>query len=193
MIWRDNKSRDKLSLLIGSDTLNRREVNLTEGFHETLPLRVANTDSLTVSYLFTRDDGYRDGEVYTIPVLSQGTELAQGILGLLQDTKPVSIHAGENEEITVSITDNPLDIYKEATSYLTGYKYLCNEQLASKLVGLLSYRLYMQYEEEQVKVDKDIKSIIRHLLRNQNKQKLWSWWGIVRILLIGCRHIYYEP
>lgn len=162
---------------VGSDTLNRREVNLTEGVHETLPLRVANTDSVTVSYLFTRDDGYRDGEVYTIPVLSQGTELAQGILGILQDTKPVSIHAGENEAITVSITNNPLDIYKEATSYLTGYKYLCNEQLASKLVGLLSYRLYMQYENEQVKVDKDIKSIIRHLLRNQNKQKLWSWWG----------------
>lgn len=35
----------------------------------------------------------------------------------------------------------------------------------------------MQSKGEQVKTDKAIRSIVRRLVNNQNKQKLWSWWG----------------
>ena len=52
---------------------------------------------MTISYLFTRDDGYQDGEEYTIPILAQGTELAEGTLG------------------TVSYTH--LDVYKRQFQY----------------------------------------------------------------------------
>ena len=154
-----------------------REVNLTEGFHETLPMQAANTDSVTMSYLFTRDDGYKDGEEYTIPVLPQGMELAEGTLSILSDTETVKVQSGKDEEVTISIMDNQLDVYKESVNYLNGYRYLCNEQLASKLMGLLAYQMFMQNKGEPGEVDKTIKSIVRKLVNNQNKQKLWSWWG----------------
>lgn len=131
-----------------------------EGFHETVPMQAVHADSVTISYLFTRDDGYQDGEEYTIPILPQGTELAEGTLGILSDAKTVKVQSGEDEEVMVSITDNQLDIYKESVNYLTGYKYLCNEQLASKLIGLLAYQQYMQSKGEKVKVDKAIRPII---------------------------------
>lgn len=162
---------------MNGDTLAKREVSLTDGFHQTLPMQATDTDSMTVSYLFTRDDGYRDGEEHTVPVLPQGTELAEGTLGILSDTETVKVQSGKDEEVTVSITDNQLDIYKESVNYLTGYRYLCNEQLASKLIGILAYQKYMQSKGEQVKTDKAIRSIVRRLVNNQNKQKLWSWWG----------------
>ena len=162
---------------VGTDTLKQRDVNLTEGFHETLPMQAANTDSVTISYLFTRKDGYKDGEEYTIPVLPQGTELAQGTLGILSDEETVSVQSGKDEEVVVSITDNQLDIYKESVNFLTGYRYLCNEQLASKLIGLLAYQQYMQGIGEKAKGDKAIRTIIRRLMNHQNKHRLWSWWG----------------
>lgn len=167
----------KTQFSIGQELLKQQDVNLTEGFHETLPMQVAAVDSLTARYLFMRDDGYKDGEEYTIPVLRQGTELAHGTLGILSENKEVEIKAGANEEVVVSITNNPLDIYKESVNYLTGYRYLCNEQLASKLIGLLAYQRIMQQQGEQVKVDKKVTTIIRRLVSNRNKQKLWSWWG----------------
>lgn len=169
--------KGKVQFCVGKDTLKQHEVSLTEGFQEALPVQTANTDSITMSYLFTRDDGYRDGEEYTIPVFPKGTELAQGTLGILSDMKTVQVHSGENEEVYVDITDNPLDIYKESIRYLTNYQYLCNEQLASRLIGLLSYKLCMEYQGGQVKVDKTIRAIIRRLANNQNKRSLWSWWG----------------
>ncbi|WP_278716096.1 alpha-2-macroglobulin family protein [Bacteroides caecimuris] len=162
---------------VGTDTLKQREVDLTEGFHETLPMQAANTDSVTISYLFTRKDGYKDGEEYTIPVLPQGTELAQGTLGILSDEETVSVQSGKDEEVVVSITDNQLDIYKESVNFLTGYRYLCNEQLASKLIGLLAYQQYMLGIGEKAKGDKAIRTIIRRLMNHQNKHRLWSWWG----------------
>lgn len=167
----------KTQFCVGTDTLKQREVDLTEGFHETLPLEVANTDSMTVSYVFTRDDGYKDGEEYTIPVLPQGTELAEGTLGILSDKETVKVQCGKDEEVIVNITDNQLDIYKESVNFLTGYRYMCNEQLASKLIGLLAYQQYMPGKGEKVKGDKAIRSIIRQLTDHQNKQRLWSWWG----------------
>ncbi len=72
---------------------------------------------------------------------------------------------------------------------MTGYKYLCNEQLASKLIGLLAYQQYMQSKGEKVKVDKAIRPIIHRLTNHQNKHQLWSWWGTLKILLLMSAHI----
>lgn len=162
---------------VGKDTLSRHEVSLTDGHHETLPMQAVNADSVKMSYLFTRDDGYEDGEEYTLPILPQGTELAQGKLGILSNAEKVSIQPGQEEELLVSITDNQLDIYKESVNDLVRYKYLCNEQVASKLIGLLADQQYLESKGGKAKVDKTIRSMIRRLVDNQNKHQLWSWWG----------------
>ena len=42
----------KTLFCVGTDTLKRQEVSFTEGFHETVPMQAAHTDSVTISYLF---------------------------------------------------------------------------------------------------------------------------------------------
>lgn len=137
----------------------------------------SNQDSLTFSYRFTRNDGYSDGEQRSISLEKQGTEVAEGSLRFLRNNDKIEIVPETDEEIEVSITGKQIDIYMGAAYYLMGYKYACNEQLASKLIGLLNYRLYSQFQEQSFKYDKNVIEIINRLLKNQNRYKLWSWWG----------------
>lgn len=134
-------------------------------------------DSLQYSYRFTRDDGYSDGEERSISVEKQGTKVADGTLQFLRNGDNIDVVANNNEEVNISISGKQIDIYMDAAGYLMGYKYACNEQLASKLIGLLNYRLYMQFKNEPFKHDKQVNEIINRLLKNQNSEKLWSWWG----------------
>lgn len=157
-----------------------REKALTfDSYHtEKLPVVVTSSDTLTTSYSFARDDGYFDGEERKIPVIEQGTLRANGTLSLLKNNDELDIQAKRGAVVKVEIVDNPLDLYKGDVRYLLHYKYDCNEQLASKLIGLLNYKLLMQYEGEPFNYDKDVNRIIQRLLKNQNNEFLWSWWDI---------------
>lgn len=159
------------------DTLIHKPIEFSSAYQEKLSAPAPAADSLTATYLFTRDDGYMDGEMRTIPIEPQGTELAKGTLGFLSNGDKMTFAPENNEEIHLSITGNPLDIYMSATNYLTGYLFACNEQLASKLMGLLNYKIYKKYAGEKFTHDRNINQIIRRLLDNRNDEQLWSWWG----------------
>ena len=62
--------------------------------------------------------------------------------------------------------------------YLLRYRYDCNEQLASKLIGFVNHKLIMQYKGKPFRYDNDVNKIIRRLLKNQNDEFLWSWWDV---------------
>ncbi|MDR1098116.1 MAG: carboxypeptidase-like regulatory domain-containing protein [Tannerella sp.] len=161
----------------GRDTVMREEIRFASSRQDRLPVCPVTADSLTATYLFRRDDGYTDGERRTVPVLRQGTQVTDGTLGFLRDGDRKEVRAAPDEEVHVMITARQLDIYMDAVYYLQGYQYACNEQLASKLAGLLSYRLYAQYAGEKFNYDRNIREIIRRLTENRNDSLLWSWWG----------------
>jgi alpha-2-macroglobulin len=71
-----------------------------------------------------------------------------------------------------------MEIYARDAESLIHFRYDCNEQLASKLLGLLSYKLVMQFKGKPFRYDKDIDRIINRLLKNQNEEFLWSWWDV---------------
>lgn len=56
-----------------------------------MPMQAVHADSVTISHLSICNDGYQDGEEYMIPMLSQGTRLAEGTLGILSDAKTVKV------------------------------------------------------------------------------------------------------
>ncbi len=145
---------------------------------DNLPVSPTDLDSVTTSFVFTRDDGYLDGEERKVPVVQQGVERADGILSILNNNDPVKIKARSNDKITVQIMADAIDIYAGEVQYLLNYRYDCNEQLASKLIGFVNYKLLMQYEGKLFKYDKDVNRIIGRLLRNQNEEFLWSWWDV---------------
>lgn len=168
----------KVSFEQEGDTLQQKSIEFDASYPDLIEVQTPNIDSLTSIYRFTRNDGYSDGEQRTIPILQQGTEIAIGDnLEFLRNGETKSIIPQSDEDVHVSISGKQLDIYMDATYYLTGYKYACNEQLASKLIGLLNYRLYKQFQEEKFTHDKDVSEIIKRLTENQNGAKLWSWWG----------------
>lgn len=162
---------------VEADTLMRQEVRLKGTYSIGLPVQVTTSDSMKVSYIFTRDDGYRDGEEHMIPVVAQGTELSKGSLCVLQKDETVKVKAGPGEEVRVELSGSQLDSYQDAVNYLGRYRYWCNEQLASKLIGLLGQKKIAYYNGERFAGEKEIIKIIRRLVNNQNDEQLWGWWG----------------
>lgn len=161
----------------GFVTLERALV-LNSHHSEKYPVAAISCDTITTSYSFTGDDGYFDGEERKVPVIKQGTIRASGSLSILGEDALVRVKAGQGEEREVQILENQLDVYAQDVRYLLHYKYDCNEQLASKLIGLLNHKLIATYEGKLFRYDKDVNRIVRRLLRNQNNEFLWSWWDI---------------
>ncbi|MDR2956085.1 MAG: carboxypeptidase-like regulatory domain-containing protein [Prevotella sp.] len=174
---KDREIRGKIDFTIDSDTIVSQNIEFEASRQDKFMVEAYETDSLTTSYRFTRDDDYSDGEQRSIPILKQGTEIAEGTLQFLKNNDEINIRAKEDEEVHISITGKQLDIYMDAAGYLRGYRYACNEQLASKLIGLLNYELYQQFIGKEFKNRKEVNEIIKRLLKNQNSEKLWSWWN----------------
>lgn len=156
------------------------ETALTFGdYHSEKNIVVAmSSDTITTSFAFRRVDGYFDGEERTIPVVEQGTIRADGTLAILKNGDELHVRPQAGEVVQLEILNNPLDIYASNVRDLVGYRYDCNEQLASKLIGLLHHKLLMEYEGKPFRNDRDINKIIQRLLRNQNEEFLWSWWDV---------------
>lgn len=155
-----------------------RDISFSQYHTNLLPVYAVNTDSISISYSFTRDDGYLDGEERIVPVVEQGIERAEGTLHILKNGDQLKIEPAEDKKVTVTILDNQLDIYEQEVNSLLHYRYDCNEQLASKLIGLISYKSLMQYKGKPFHFDSNVKLITRRLLKNQNREFLWSWWDI---------------
>jgi alpha-2-macroglobulin len=155
-----------------------KEIQFSEFFTDKFPVNATTTDSIKSRYVFTRDDGYLDGEERTVPVVEQGIIRADGSLSILKNNEDVHVKASAVGNVTIEILSNQIDIYAGEARYLLSYKYDCNEQLASKLLGLVNYRMLMAYEGQPFKYDKDVNKIIARLLKNQNEEFLWSWWDV---------------
>jgi hypothetical protein len=162
----------------GARTDFDKKITFTDFHSDRLAVNPTTADSVTTQYVFTRDDGYTEGEKRTIPVVEQGTVRADGTLELLKNNEAVTLRANNQETVTLEILDNQLDIYAGEIRTLVNYKYACNEQLASKLLGLINYKAVMHYEGRPFRHDKDINKIIARLLKNQNSEFLWSWWDV---------------
>ncbi|NBW34346.1 MAG: hypothetical protein EBR30_04875 [Cytophagia bacterium] len=158
----------------------KKEKNISfNGFHsEKLLMHVASTDTIKGEFIFTRNDGYMDGEAREVPVIEQGVVRAEGTLTILKGNDVVVIKSNKNENTIVEILDNPMEVYARDAEHLIHYRFECNEQLASKLLGLLTYKLVKQFKGEPFKYDKDVNRIINRLLKNQNQEFLWSWWDV---------------
>ena len=173
----DKEISGEVLFLLCNDTVLQKEIQFTTSHQDKIQVTTLLTDSITTTYLFQRNDGYTDGEKRTIPVLPRGTEIADGTLCFLKSGDKKTVTADFNQEINITLTASPLDIYLNATYFLQNYRYDCNEQLASKLMGLLNYKLYQEYAGERFRSDKRIENIIKRLIDNRNGEQLWSWWG----------------
>jgi hypothetical protein len=144
---------------------------------DSLLVTTENADTLKVKYTLTGDDVYFDGEVREIPVNPFGIEEAKGVFMVLaKDTTFTLPGASETGELHIRATADMLDVVKGDLRNLRYYPYLCNEQLASKLKGLLLEKQICAYLREDFKGDREIRKIISKLEKNQNEESGWGWW-----------------
>jgi len=162
----------------GTHTDFEKNVQFAQYHTDKLPVFAVGTDSITASYTFKRNDGYFDGEERTVPIVEQGIIRSNGTLVVLNNGDESHVTATDGEKTIVEIMDNQLDIYNQDVNYLLHYRYDCNEQLASKLIGLINYKLIKQYEVKPFLYERNINKIIERLLKNQNGEFLWSWWDV---------------
>ncbi|MEP6613916.1 MAG: alpha-2-macroglobulin family protein, partial [Mucilaginibacter sp.] len=144
---------------------------------DTLNITAASTDSLTFEYTIKRENGYFDGERRKIPVVKQGVRETIGVFEALNGDTTVSLKFDPAKgPVTLHAEASVLPALMEETQKLRTYKYLCNEQLASKLKGLLMEKRIKKFLGEDFKYEKNINEVIKKLQENRKTQGTWGWW-----------------
>ncbi len=135
-------------------------------------------DSLQITYSLERDDGYFDGEQKDIPLYPLGIEKSKGAFLILNHDTTFAINPDTTlAPATIYARANAVDVIEDEIQYLINYRYECNEQLASKLKGLIALKKLRELQKEEFKYDNKIKRTIKKLEKNQKDSGLWGWWA----------------
>lgn len=144
---------------------------------DTIPVVAQGKDSLSFKYTLEQPDGYFDGELRKIPVLTTGITETKGYFDVLEKDTTVNYNfqAGLGK-VTLRAEASVFPVLLDEMEKLRKYEYLCNEQLASKLKSLLLEKSVRTYLGEPFKHEKEIKDIIKKLLGSKRKEGTWGWW-----------------
>ncbi|MBD1366375.1 carboxypeptidase-like regulatory domain-containing protein [Mucilaginibacter sp. ZT4R22] len=187
---------DEMSLIGKMMNYNSTPVNVTRTFSyngkvlaqgdlqvsnakiDTLNIVASATDSLAFEYSIKRDNGYFDGEQRKIPVVKQGVLETKGIFEALDRDTTISLKFNPAlGPVTFRAEASALPALAEEARRLREYKYLCNEQLTSKLKGLLAEKRIKTFLGEPFKYEKNILAVIKKLQENRKPSGTWGWWA----------------
>ena len=150
---------------------------------DTLTLMAASgagaPDSVTVTYGLTQASGYADGEQRSLPVLPVGTRERVGTFAtvLAADTTVQLPLVPGLGEATVRIEADALPVLLAEIQHLQAYPYLCNEQVASRLLGLLLAQRIRTARGEKFTEEKAVNALIRKLQEGRHQPEgLWGTW-----------------
>jgi hypothetical protein len=140
-------------------------------------LLITALDSVTVTYSLEKPDGYFDGETRDIPVFPIGFEESIGNFYVLDhDTTLKVIPDTALGELTLYAKADILEVIEDEINHVVNYRYLCNEQIASKLKALLAERNIALHKGVEFSKENDIEKLVRLLTKSQEESGLWGWW-----------------
>lgn len=162
-------------------TLKQDELEVKNSKIDTLTITAAASatpaDSITFEYTIKRDNGYFDGEQRRIPVMPQGVKETKGVFEAFDRDTTVNMKFDPAlGPVTFRAEASVLPALTEETRKLREYKYLCNEQLASKLKGLLMERRIKRFLGEEYKYERNINDVIKKLKESRKDNGMWGWW-----------------
>lgn len=141
---------------------------------DTVPVVINSSDSIQFRYTVEKD-GYMDGEERKIPVIERGTEETTGIFTALRNDTSFTYTPAYHSPVIVHAVAAVLPVLTDEIEQVENYKYLCNEQLASKLKAFLLEKKIAAYQHKDFNKNKDIRRIIDKLNQQKN-QGMWGWW-----------------
>ncbi|WP_210519447.1 carboxypeptidase-like regulatory domain-containing protein [Hymenobacter terricola] len=145
----------------------------------TVAAPATGADSIQLTYSLRQPSGYQDGEQRTVPILPAGSRETVGTFAVLTAadttlTLPVDPRLGE---VQVRIEADALPVLLREIEHLNRYAYLCNEQMASKLIGLLLSQRIMALQHQPFTQEKNVRILIRRLLAGRHQPEgLWGTW-----------------
>jgi len=171
---------------------------------DSLMVTTSSHDSTTIEYKIRNKD-YVDGELRKIPHIKSGTLEVKGkFYAPARDTvirfEP-DPHWGT---VSLKAQSHPIDLLLDEVDFLKGYPYECNEQMASRLFGLLVEKRINEYRSQKFTEGNVIRKLVKKLMGNQNKDGSWGWWSsgtgrpwvtmhVARALALAVREGYEAP
>lgn len=134
-------------------------------------------DTLEVVYSIQTENGFSDGERREVPVLDNSISISKGHFWALDRDTTITVNFADSlGSVHFYATANLKNVFLKELEYLVNYKYSCNEQLASRLLGLgLSNKLAGTTDENAIK--RKIDNIIKTLQTRQQAGGHWGWWS----------------
>ncbi|SDF69368.1 TonB-dependent outer membrane receptor, SusC/RagA subfamily, signature region [Chitinophaga filiformis] len=164
-----------------------RTVAFKNTFIDTIPVFIQGTDSISFKYTLDKE-GYIDGEQRKIPVIERGAEETKGFFTALYNDTALSYVPARQEPVMMHAESAILPVLLDEITQVQQYKYLCNEQLASKLKTYLLEKKVFSYLKKDFKKDSNVKDILKQL-DQQKKDGLWGWWENSPVSLWTSRHV----
>lgn len=182
-----NRTGDSLSvatrLLVADSLSHRSALRIAEGASESIPLHApAEGDSLRLTYRLELGR-FVDGEQRSLPLFPVGVLETAGHFAVLEvDTTVRLATRGDYGPVRLYAEGNILGVLLEEAGQLARYPYGCNEQTASRLLGLLLEKDIRAKLGQPFEREADIKQAVARLQERQHPDGHWGWWP-------GGRHI----
>lgn len=155
-----------------------RTATLAQSQVDTIAVSVGQQDSVRLRYTLTARNGYFDGEERTIPVYRRGVLETYGKFEVVGDPKQRTYRFDPARgKVTVHAEASSFELFMREIAKVDEYPYLCNEQMASKLVALLEKKALCKAFGVEFKEERKITQFIGKLTANANGDGLWGWWN----------------
>ncbi|HEU4471159.1 MAG TPA: alpha-2-macroglobulin family protein [Flavisolibacter sp.] len=161
---------------INDQLIKEGPVGMRSSFLDTIATAVEGADSIGFYMEIQKEDGYFDGEQRSIPVFGRGVMETTGIFAALEGDTSLDLQFDPAlGEITIHAEASLFPVLLDEMEKIRKYKYLCNEQLASKLKALLMQKKVCALMKKDFKWESAIVDIISRL-NNNRTGVLWGWW-----------------
>jgi len=180
--YRPDTAQVTTTFKVGAQVVRTQAHRVSSSALDTLTVAAptAGADSVQITYGLTTAGGYADGEQRSIAVVPAGTRERLGTYAVVTAadttlTLPLDPKLGE---VTVRLESDALPTLLSEIQHLHAYAYLCNEQMASKLLALLLERRICTVQNVAFRGDKAVNFLVRKLQESQRKAEgLWGTWA----------------
>lgn len=140
-------------------------------------LLIAQTDTLAVKYSLSTEGGYFDGEKRKVPVFRKGMKETKGDFYALNNDTTISVGFDTTMgQATIYARADMLSVLEDEIAQVIDYKYLCNEQISSKINMLLNQKLIDEYKGEEFTWEEELKKLLSMIEKRYKQHNLWGWW-----------------
>ncbi|MFC6997276.1 carboxypeptidase-like regulatory domain-containing protein [Rufibacter roseus] len=170
----------KTTFAFNGSTLREQQLKLDRVYADTFMIQAPAVapDSVELMFMLRQGNGFSDGERRHIGVYKKGVVERQGqFLNLHSDTTVTLTFDPAKGPVHFYAQDNLLQVMLNEIDYLHRYEYWCNEQAASKLIGLLWEKRIRENLGQPFEHDRMVRRLIKFLEKTQKQDGTWSWWA----------------